>query len=94
MTVSVTPELLATVSAALANGNAQRPGVDAQLRAAFPGIVFSVCSDNDIPSRLKPVAEGDGFALYAINTSGHCAQLTPQLEGAGGLAIGLIDDEN
>ena len=81
------------MSAALANGNAQRRGVDVELREAFPGIVFNVCSDNDIPSRLKPVAEGEGFALYAINTSGHCAQLTAQVEGAGGLAIALIDDD-
>jgi hypothetical protein len=92
--MSVTPALLATVSAALANGNAQRPGVDVALRETFPGLVFTLCNDNDIPSRLKPVAEGEGFALYAINTSSHCAALTANLEGAGGLAIALIDDED
>lgn len=91
--MSLTPDFLDTVCHALANGNARRAGVDAQLREAFPGIVFTVCDDNDMPSRLKPVATGEGFALYAINTSGHCAQLTSQLEGAGGLAIGLTDDD-
>ncbi|MDO6388070.1 MULTISPECIES: DUF6129 family protein [Uliginosibacterium] len=91
--MSLTPEFLDTVCHALANGNARRPGVDAELREAFPGLVFKVCDDNDIPSRLKPVAEGEGFALYAINTGEHCAALTAQLEGAGGLAIGLLNDE-
>lgn len=90
----MTPEFLDTVQKALANGNARRPGIDRELREAFPGIVFSVCDDNDIPSRLAPVARGEGFALYAISTSGHCSQLSPQLDGAGGLAIGLIDDED
>lgn len=91
--MSLTPELLDTVCHALANGNAQRPGIDSALREAFPGIVFTVCDDNDIPSRLKPVATGEGFALYAVNTGGHCAQLTSNIEGAGGLTIGLIDDD-
>ena len=91
--MSLTPDFLDIICHALANDNARRPGVDAQLREAFPGIVFTVCDDNDMPSRLKPVATGEGFALYAINTSGHCAQLTSQLEGAGGLAIGLTDND-
>lgn len=89
----MTPEFIDTICKALADGNARRPGVDRELREAFPGVVFSVCDDNDIPSRLAPVATGEDFALYAISTSGHCSQLTPQLEGAGGLAIGLINDD-
>jgi len=88
----ITPELLATVSAALANGNARRPGVDRELREAFPGIPFTVCDDDDIPSRLKPLAEGEGFALYGVNTCGHCAALTADIESSGGLTIGLRDE--
>ena len=91
--MAITPELLATVLKALGDGNARRPGVDRELREAFPGNVFSVCDDNDIPSRLEPVAKGEGFALYAISTSAHCSQLSSQIEGADGLAIGLIDDD-
>lgn len=91
--MSLTPEFIEKISTALANGNAQRPGIDSELREAFPGILFTVCDDNDIPSRLKPVATGEGFALYAVNTGGHCAQLTSHIEGAGGLTIGLIGDD-
>lgn len=91
---TVTPELIALVCAALANGSAARPAVDAGLREAFPGFHFSVCLDNDIPSRLHPLAEGEGFALYGVSSAGHCAQLTSQIESATGLAIALKDQDD
>ncbi|WP_018607908.1 DUF6129 family protein [Uliginosibacterium gangwonense] len=90
----ITPEFIHTVCAALGGGNARRQGVDLELRQAFPGIPFTLCSDNDIPSRLTPLAKGDDFALYGINLSDHCASLTPNLEASGGIAIALIDDED
>lgn len=91
--MSVTPELLDTLCKALADGNAARAGIDRELRAAFPELTFAVCSDDDIPSRVKPVAEGDGFRLYGINISDHCAGLTGDLDAASGLTIALTDDE-
>ncbi|MCX9154672.1 DUF6129 family protein [Niveibacterium sp. 24ML] len=90
----ITPEFLKQVCAALANGNARMPRVDASLRDAFPGVPFTVCSDNDIPSRLQPMAYGEGFVLYGINTGGHCAALTSVTEAATGLAIALTDDDD
>ena len=59
-----------------------------------PGISFAVCDDNDIPSRIKPVAEGTGFALYGIAGGEHCASLTTNLDAAGGLAIALRDEDD
>lgn len=91
---TVTPELLSLVCGALANGNAHRPDVEAALRQAFPGHHFSLCFDNDIPSRLQPLATGEGFALYGISTAGHCAALTPNMETATGLAVALIEDDD
>lgn len=89
----ITPALLERVSHALADGNARHPGVDQALRAAFPGITFALCDDNDIPSRIAPLTTGTGFALYGIGSSGHCASLTSNIEAASGLAIALTDDE-
>lgn len=86
----LTLALIQQVCSALADGNALRPGIDRELRAAFPGLAFSVCDDNDIPSRIRPLITGEGFALYGIDTSGHCAALTSDIESAGGLAIALI----
>lgn len=92
--MSLSPDFIAHICTVLGNGGAARPDVDIALREAFPGIPFSVCSDNDIPSRIKPIACGEGFALYGINTSDHCAALTTDLDTAGGIAIALIDDDD
>lgn len=89
----ITEEFLATLCTALADGNARRPGIDRELREAFPGITFTVCEDDDIPSRLKPLAEGEGFALYGVNTCGHCAALTADITAAGGITIGLREED-
>ena len=85
------PELIEHICTMLANGNARRAGIDRELRTAFPGLTFSVCDDNDIPSRIRPLAMRDDFALYGIDTGGHCAALTTDIEAAGGLAIALIN---
>lgn len=90
----ISRELLDMVCAALADGKAQQAGIVQTLRAAFPGVAFTVCNDNDIPSRIKPLVRGEGFALYGIGSSGHCAQLTADPEAANGLTIALIDDED
>lgn len=92
--MSLSPEFLELVCAALANGNAAQPDIDRRLRDSFPGINFALCSDNDIPSRIKPLAQGEGFALYGIQTSQHCASLTMQAEAASGIAIALISEED
>ena len=90
----ITAELLSQLTTALAEGNARRPGVAQALREAYPGISFSVCDDNDIPSRVTPLAQGEGFALYGLGSNGHCATLTNSLEAARGLVIALIDDDD
>lgn len=90
----ITPDFLKQVCDKLANGNARMPRVDLALRQAFPGVPFTLCSDNDVPSRLQPMAYGDGFALYGINTGGHCAALTCIADAATGLAIALTDDDD
>lgn len=90
----ISRELLERICAALADGNAQKAGIVQSLREAFPGIAFTICNDNDIPSRIKPLVIGEGFALYGIGSSGHCAQLTADPEAANGLTIALIDDDN
>ena len=89
----ISAEFLQTVCGALANGNAQRPGIDQTLRTAYPGVPFTLCDDNDIPSRLKPLATGEGFALYGISSGGHCATLAADIDASTGLAIALIEDE-
>lgn len=89
----ITPEILDTVCAALANGVASQPQIDRRMREAFPGIPFTLCMDNDVPSRLKPLIQGEGFYLYGVATADHCASLTSNIESANGLAIALTEDD-
>lgn len=91
--MTITPELLDTVCATLANGAAQQPQIDRKMRETFPGIPFTLCMDDDVPSRLKPLIRGEGFYLYGVNTCDHCAALTGDIDSATGLAIALTDDE-
>jgi hypothetical protein len=91
--MNVTPELVSTVCEILAQETALKPGIDKELRASYPGIPFTVCHDDDIPSRLKPLARGKGFALYGVSVGEHCASLTGSLDCTNGLTIALTDDE-
>jgi len=62
-----------------------------RLRADFPGVHFSVCSDDDMPPRLAPVA-GNGFCrLYYVDSANHCLRLTSDAEAATGLVVALRD---
>jgi len=90
----ISTELIAQVRRCLENQIVDHARVAQQLRAAFPGVMFSVCNDNDIPSRIKSLGGGAGFALYGIHTGGHCATLVSELEAANGLAIALIDEDD
>lgn len=67
----------------------------ASLRAAFPGIVFSACSDDDIPARAKPVADAGKHLLYLIaSPSSHCLSLTDDPAAASGVVVAAkVDDE-
>ncbi|MDD3610114.1 MAG: DUF6129 family protein [Halothiobacillaceae bacterium] len=66
----------------------------AALRARFPTLHFTVCSEDDVPARLKPVAEGAGFALFYLNNTGHCVEFTTDPAAATGLVIArLVEDD-
>ncbi|MDQ7990424.1 MAG: DUF6129 family protein [Candidatus Dactylopiibacterium sp.] len=91
---TLTPATLAGVQAVLEAGALRAADPAEALRAAFPGLAFTLCADNDIPSRLAPLARGRGFALYGIATAGHCAALTARLAAASGLAVALMDEDD
>lgn len=66
----------------------------AELRTQMPGTRFVTCSDDDVPPRLKPAAEGSGFALYYIGSGEHCIALSNDADSAIGLVIASVIDED
>lgn len=63
------------------------------LRQAFPGVHFSVCSDDDIPSRIPHVAENNVCRLYYVNSSDHCLSLTNDADAASGVVVALCEED-
>lgn len=63
------------------------------LRARFPGVHFSVCSDDDMPPRLTPATGNDFCRLYYVQSDGHCLQLSSDADAASGLVVALIDQD-
>jgi hypothetical protein len=69
----------------------ERQGLDeaamAALRAAHPGLHFTVCDDDDVPVRLVPVAERAGFNVYLVDAGEHCVKFTTEPALASGLVF-------
>lgn len=63
----------------------------AQLRNQYNDYHFTYCIDDDMDA-YEPVIEKNGFNIYFVNTSDHCASLTRQLETASGLVFGEVLD--
>lgn len=63
------------------------------LRQAWPGVHFTYCSEDDIPARLKPVAEGAGYGVFLVSGADHCIAFTEHLEAATGLVLAANSEE-
>ncbi len=70
------------------------PGKTAlELRAQFPGVMFTECGEDDIPARLDPVLETPTHYLYLFtNASGHCLEFTGDFNGATGIVVAARAD--
>ena len=62
----------------------------ASLRGRFPAIHVTVCSDDDMPSRVPFVAENPHCRLYYVASGEHCLSLTDDADVATGVVLGLI----
>jgi hypothetical protein len=65
----------------------------AHLRREWPGVHFTFCGEDDVPARLNPVFEGQGFNLYLVNNADHCVAFTSQLEAATGIVLASVSED-
>lgn len=88
----ISPEILAGVAELAARDGVSEATV-ARLRQAWPGVHFTCCSEDDVPARLKPVAEGPGFGLYLVSNAEHCVAFTDHLQAASGLVLAEVSED-
>lgn len=79
-------------------GFAGKPGASDEallrgLRQAFGGVQFSVCRDDDVPSRISCAAQNGCCRLYYVAAGDHCLSLTNDVSSAGGLVIALLEQD-
>lgn len=64
------------------------------LRKSFPGVHFSICSDDDMPPRLPSAASNACCQLYYVDSAEHCLKLSTDAETATGLVVALSDGDD
>ena len=63
------------------------------LKQTWPDMRFTLCSDDDMPARMPPVLQRDGFNLYMVGSGEHCIILTTDMEQAVGVVLAWVDEE-
>ena len=79
-------EVVVANVAGMANGKPVDEILKADLRQAFPGIRFTLCSEDDINAG-KPVMAAEGFDIYLVGSGEHCLTLTNDYSLATGVVI-------
>ncbi|MFC3608351.1 DUF6129 family protein [Stutzerimonas tarimensis] len=64
-----------------------------RLRAAYPGVHFNTCMDDDVSVNAKPYAERAGFNVYLVNSANHCSTLTNDPDIASGVVLAEIIED-
>ena len=85
----ITPEQLTLVADAV-----RADAAIASLRARFPDLHFTECSEDDVSPRYRAALETDSHALYYISgATGHCLEVTNDAALATGILVAAKADE-
>lgn len=84
--MALTPAKLDSIAALAAAAANPRASV-AELRRQHPGVSFTCCDASDMSADLEPYQSHSGFDLYLVNGSGHCWDLTADIQAATGVLI-------
>lgn len=87
--------MIAADTLAAVVGAVQAQASIASLRAGFPAIHFTECSEDDVSPRAKPVADAGSHHIYLVaGHTGHCLALTNDFEAATGILVAAkLDDD-
>jgi hypothetical protein len=89
----ITDQLLDQVTTIVERAGLSADSV-AALRDAFPDVHFTHCLDEDIGAHINPYREAEGFNLYLITGAEHCISFTRDQEGATGLVLAEVEDDD
>jgi hypothetical protein len=96
--MALTPAELDSIAALAASAATLRASV-AELRRQHPGVSFTCCDAADMSAEQMPyqshsgsdfgsdAGSDRGFDLYLVNGSGHCWDLTADLQAATGILL-------
>ena len=62
------------------------------LKQSWPDLRFTLCNDDDMPARMKPVLSEKRFNLYLVGGGEHCLSLTDDPERAIGVVLAQVDE--
>ncbi|EGV30150.1 hypothetical protein ThidrDRAFT_2900 [Thiorhodococcus drewsii AZ1] len=63
------------------------------LRETFTDLHFTSCLDDDVGVG-EPVHRDEDFNIYLVDGRSHCLKLTNDLDGATGLLLAQVEDED
>ncbi len=63
------------------------------LKTSWPELCFTLCSDDDMPARMKPALSGEQFNLYLVGGGEHCISLTDDPQCAIGVVLAQVDED-
>lgn len=84
--MAISLELVAEIAGVIGSEREPRRALE-HLRASYPALQFSSCSEDDIAGEIEPAAVTDAFELYLLDGSSHCLRLTRAPEAATGLVL-------
>ncbi len=88
----IVPETLSRIASAAAACGELNDDALLSLKQTWPDLRFTLCSNEDMPARLPPALQREGFNLYLINGSEHCLSLTDDPAQAIGVVLAYVDE--
>lgn len=88
----VIDEALVKGVAAMVEQMGDRGDLQQALKKTYPGIRFTLCSEDDIHSG-KPVLESENAAIYLVGNGDHCLTLTNDFAIATGVVVAQVEPE-